>query len=254
MKDSRERFSDRVENYVRFRPGYPDALISALCGDSGNTATTTIADIGSGSGIFTRKLLESGARVYAVEPNAAMRAAAERDLRDYDDFVSIDGDAENTGLARASVDLITAAQAFHWFNNRATLTEFQRILRPDGRLALIWNKRKLQQPFQRDYDALLREYAPEYGKVNHMNLTDGDISAYFAPGRMRLCRFDYLQRLDFDSLLGRLQSSSYCPQASSPEYERLRLALRVLFDQHADDDGRLDFEYETLLYLGDIAR
>jgi len=253
MKDSRERFSDRVENYIRFRPGYPDALMSSLFTDRGSTATGAIADIGSGSGIFTRRLLESGARIYAVEPNAAMRAAAERDLQDYENFVSIDGSAEETGLAEASVDLITAAQAFHWFNNRAALAEFQRILRPDGRLALIWNKRNLKQPFQRAYDTLLREYAPEYGKVNHMNLTDDEISAYFAPGRMQLSRFDYLQRLDFDSLLGRLQSSSYCPHEGSPEYARLRKALRDLFEQQAAD-GTLDFEYETRLYLGAIAR
>ena len=253
MIDSRERFTDRVENYTRFRPGYPDDLVTALFADPADGATAVIADIGSGSGIFTRKLLERGARVYAVEPNAAMRIAAERDLREYDNFVSIDGDAGDTGLGENSVDLITAAQAFHWFNNLETLAEFQRILRPGGRLALIWNKRRLNRPFQKVYDTILREYAPEYGKVNHMNLTDGEIAGFFADGKMRLSRFDYMQRLDFASLLGRLQSSSYCPRHDTPAYRRLRLAMHELFEKHARG-GMVDFDYDSLLYLGEIAR
>ena len=253
MTDSRERFSDRVEDYVRFRPGYPDSLVAALLADSAEAAALTIADIGSGTGIFTRLLLERGARVYAVEPNAAMRAAAESYLADYGNFTSVDGDAEDTGLTENSVDLVTAAQAFHWFNNQQSLAEFQRILKADGRLALVWNNRNQQQPFQRAYEALLHEHAPEYGKVNHMNLSDDDIAGFFAPGQMQLSRFDYRQRLDFDSLLGRLKSSSYCPHENSTDYQRLTAALRDLFYQHANQ-GLLDFEYQSLLYLGAIKR
>ena len=252
MTDSRERFSDRVDNYVRYRPGYPEDLVTALFSGR-DPATSTVADIGAGSGIFTRKLLATGARVFAIEPNGPMRNAAEQDLREYENFISIDRGAEDTGLDDDSVDLITAAQAFHWFNNRESLAEFQRILRPRGRLALIWNKRNLQQPFQQAYDALLRELAPDYGKVNHMNLGDDEIGAFFAPGQMHLSHFDYRQQLDFEGLLGRLQSSSYCPPEKTPEYERLRRALRDLFDEHAKEQI-LDFEYDTLLYLGKLAR
>ena len=253
MTDSRERFSDRVENYVRFRPGYPDDLVAALFAGPDKAGAATIADIGSGTGILTRELLERDARVYAVEPNAAMRTAAEQFLDGYKNFTSIDGGAEETGLDDASVDLITAAQAFHWFNNEAALAEFQRILRPGGRLALIWNKRNVKQPFQLAYDALLREFAPEYGKVNHMNLGDDEIAGFYARGQMRLTRFDHLQRLDFDGLLGRLQSSSYCPPEHTPAYRGLRLAMRDLFEKHASE-GIVDFEYDSLLYLGKIAR
>ncbi|TNF86337.1 MAG: class I SAM-dependent methyltransferase [Gammaproteobacteria bacterium] len=253
MTDPRERFSDRVDDYVRFRPAYPDSLVAALFADSAEAAALTIADIGSGTGIFTRLLLERGARVYAVEPNAAMRTAAESHLADYGNFTSVDGGAEDTGLADNSIDLVTAAQAFHWFNNRQSLAEFQRILKTDGRLALVWNNRNQRQPFQRAYEALLHEHAPEYGKVNHMNLSDDDIAGFFAPGQMQLCRFGYRQRLDFGSLLGRLKSSSYCPHENSTDYQRLTAALRDLFDQHASQ-GLLDFEYESLLYLGAIKR
>lgn len=249
MTDARRRFSERVENYIRFRPGYPSALVSALpLGDD-----SVVADIGSGTGIFTQLLLQRELRVFGVEPNTNMRLAAEEFLADYKHFVSIDGDAENTGLADASVDLITAAQAFHWFNNEQSSKEFARVLKPSGNLALIWNKRRLQQPFQHAYDALLRETAPEYGKVNHMNLGDADIAGFFAPGRMEVLQFDNYQRLDFEGLIGRLKSSSYCPEESTPAYDLLTRKLRNLFDEHAVE-GLLTFEYDTQLYQGPVCR
>ena len=251
--DSRERFSDRVDDYVRFRPGYPAALLPALLAGTADSSGFAVADIGAGSGIFTRLLLEHGLEVHAVEPNAAMRRAAESALGGFDGFVSVDGSAEDTGLGDAAVDLVTAAQAFHWFANELALTEICRILKPAGRLALIWNRRDLQQPFQRAYDALLREHAPEYGLVNHMNRGDDDIAAFFAPGKMRLERFGNRQRLDFDGLVGRLRSSSYCPAADSPGYIDLIGALRRLFERHAAD-GLLEFDYDCLLYHGPPAR
>ncbi len=253
MNDPRQRFSDRVANYTRFRPGYPEALLPLLLPASQNRDAISIADVGSGTGIFTRLLLQQGCTVYGVEPNANMRQAAEEYLAEYENFVSIEGDAENTGLADASVDLVTAAQAFHWFNNDASKTEFNRILKPGGKLALIWNQRRMEQPFQQAYEALLRALAPEYGKVNHMNLEDDDIAQFYNPGQMQVSHFDNNQQFDFDGLTGRLKSSSYCPDENTPEYARLIDELSRLFDRHAVD-GRLVFEYDTRLYLGPIVR
>ncbi len=253
MTDPRKRFSDRVANYIRFRPGYPEALLPLLLPASQSRDAISIADVGSGTGIFTRLLLQQGDTVYGVEPNANMRQAAEEYLAEYENFISIEGDAENTGLADASVDLVTAAQAFHWFNNDASKTEFNRILKPGGRLALIWNQRRLEQPFQQAYEALLRELAPEYGKVNHMNLDDDEIARFYRPGQIQVSRFDNNQEFDFNGLTGRLQSSSYCPDENTPEYARLIDELSRLFDTHAVD-GRLVFEYDTRLYLGPIAQ
>ncbi|MDH3387710.1 MAG: class I SAM-dependent methyltransferase [Gammaproteobacteria bacterium] len=252
MTDSRRRFSDRVADYVRFRPGYPPGLVAELLAAMKNTETSEAADIGSGTGIFTRLLLERGIRVYAVEPNANMRQAAESHLASYPDFVSIDGDAENTGLAGASVDLVTAAQAFHWFNNDRSRAEFRRILKPGGRLALIWNRRRLSQPLQQAYDALLRKFAPEYGRVNHMNLSDDDLARFFSAGRMQVLRFDNSQRLDFDALIGLLKSASYCPAEDTREFGLLRDELRRLFARFADRDC-IDLEYDTELYYGPVA-
>ncbi len=250
MTDARSRFSDRVANYIRYRPGYPPELIAALLADSDNPV---VADIGSGTGIFTRLLLQQGLRVFGIEPNANMRQAGEAYLADYDNFVSIDGDAEETGLDDASVDLITAAQAFHWFNNEQSRKEFARILSPDGQLALIWNKRRQEQPFQQAYDALLRELAPEYDQVNHMNLSSADIAEFFAEGEMQVQHFINHQQLDFEGLSGRLKSSSYCPVEGTPAYDLLIDALRTLFGKHAAN-GLLIFEYDTQLYLGPVAR
>jgi len=252
MTDYTQRFSDRVEAYVKFRPGYPSALVQTLLQKTRLEAGAVVADIGSGTGIFTQLLLDQGLKVFAIEPNANMREAAEVLFADYPHFTSIDAPAERTGLADNSLDLITAAQAFHWFNSTTTKAEFGRILKPDGKLALIWNKRKVSQPFQHAYEATLRDYVPEYGVLNHMNLTDSDIAAFFDHGHMELLRFDNSQQLTFSGLLGRLKSSSYCPAEDSPQYPSLVAALATLFEEFALN-GVIDFQYETQLYLGPVA-
>ena len=251
MTDSTQRFSTRVEDYIKFRPGYPAALISALLDKTGLDPGATVADVGSGTGIFTRLLLDQGLRVTAVEPNANMRHAAEKLLSGYSRFTSIDASAELTGLADHSIDLITAAQAFHWFDNEATRTEFGRILKPGGKLALIWNKRDVNQAFQQAYQAILEEFAPEYGKVNHMNLTEDDIAGFLAAGSMEIMHFDNIQRLDYSGLLGRLKSASYCPAEDSPQYIPMVTELLALFDQFAVN-CMIEFEYDTQLYLGAV--
>jgi len=253
MTDSTQRFSNRVDAYVRYRPGYPADLVPQLLEKTGLGTGAVVADVGAGTGIFTRLLLQQNLRVYAIEPNAPMRAAAEASLGDDRQFVSVGAPAEDTGLDNDSIDLVTAAQAFHWFNNDAAKAEFRRILRPAGQLALVWNRRKVSQPFQQAYDGVLREFSPEYGKVNHMNLREGEIAGFFAPAEMEVVHFDNSQRLDFSSLLGRLKSSSYCPAEDSPHYIPLVTELLALFDRHAVE-GAIEFEYDTELYLGPMSR
>ena len=252
ITDSRQRFGNRVHSYARYRPSYPVAVVSALLSGRAPSAPPVAADVGSGTGIFTRMLLAQGIRVFGVEPNAQMRAAAESELAAYQNFVSIDGSAEQTGLPSAAVDLVTAAQAFHWFDSEATLAEFRRILRPGGRLALVWNKRKLSQPFQLAYDALLHAHAPEYPEVSHLHLEDDDIARFFRPGEMQLLHFENSQKLDFDGLVGRLKSASYCPDEDSEDFARLVGQLRGLHGEFAEQ-GLVRFEYDTRLYLGAIA-
>lgn len=252
MIDPTQRFSDRVDAYVRFRPGYPAELAPDLLRMTGCDAAA-IADFGSGTGIFTELLLQQGVEVHAVEPNRPMRAAAEARLGANPRFHSVDASAEASDLPAASLDLVTAAQSFHWFNNDAARDEFRRILKPRGQVALIWNRRKTSQPFQQAYDQLLHEFAPEYDKVNHMNLKPGQIARFFAEGAMQQLHYDYSQRLDFASLLGRLRSSSYCPDQNSAHYIPLVNELLALFDRYAND-GHIDFDYDTQVFVGPVNR
>jgi SAM-dependent methyltransferase len=216
---------------------------------SGLSAAARVADIGSGTGIFTRRLLQHDLEVYAVEPNRPMRDAAVASLGDNPRFISVDGSAEQTGLDESSVDMITAAQAFHWFDNQHCREEFRRILKQDGHVALIWNRRDTSQPLQQAYEGILREFAPDYGKVNHMNLDKDAMASFFGECPMQQLHFDNLQRLDFNGLLGRLKSASYCPGESSPNYIPLVTELLALFDQYAVE-GHIDFTYNTGVFMG----
>lgn len=243
-----ERFSDRVDHYVRFRPGYPEEIVPLLREEAGITMDSLIADIGSGTGIFTALLLKAGLRVTAVEPNREMRAAAERLLADRGAFTSVAGNAAATTLPDHSVDLIAAAQAFHWFEPVATRSEFDRILRPGGHVALIWNERELDTtPFLRDYERLLVEYGTDYQEVRHENI-GGSLDGFFH-GPHATHVFANVQRLDFEGLLGRLLSSSYAPAPGHPSHDPMLAELRRIFDAH-QEDGAVEIIYRTKVHLG----
>lgn len=250
MKAPTERFSDRVEDYVKYRPSYPAAALDVLVRACGLGPAATVADVGAGTGIFSQLLLQSGARVYAVEPNAPMRAAAERLLAAQAGFISIAGGAEATGLPAASIDLITAAQAFHWFDRTAARAEFQRILRPAGWVALLWNEREVKAtPFLQRYEQLLQDYAPEYGIVDHRNITPADVAEFFQPGEVRSASFCYRQRFDYAGLQGRLLSSSYAPPPGHPNHQPMLQQLRALFERH-QEGGHVEWLYQTRLFYG----
>jgi SAM-dependent methyltransferase len=207
------------------------------------------ADVGSGTGILTRLLLESAARVVGVEPNAQMRAAAERTLSEEVHFESVDGCAESTSLGDASVDVIASGQAFHWFDPPRTRVEFARILKPGGWVVLVWNRRK-DNAFGRDYEAMLDRFAPDYAHVRTRDrAAEPNLRAFFAPETPNFATFDNEQRLDEAGLAGRLMSSSYAPRAGHAQYEPLMRRLAEIFDAHAQD-GAVRFEYHTLVWYG----
>lgn len=249
MQDPTTRFSDRVDSYVRYRPAYPDALVDRLIAECGLDGDSVVADIGSGTGIFTRQLLDRCLRVIGVEPNREMREAAESLLRGYGRFTSVNSRAESSNLAERSIDLIVAAQAFHWFRRDPAKAEFARILKPGGWVALVWNRRKTTQAFQRDYDALIRGHAPEYERVNHANITEDEIAEFFGPNDYRTAVFANSQVLDKDGFFGRMQSSSYVPAPGSTGYLTLMAAAEELFRKYARE-GRITFEYDTRMYFG----
>src|SRR5579863_1705779 len=181
VKDATQRFSSRVENYVRYRPGYPPEVLELLKNECGLTPDSTVADIASGTGIFTRILAENGNRVFGVEPNDEMRRAGERLLESYSGFTSIAGTAEATTLQDHSVDIVTAAQAAHWFDREKARREFVRILKPGGWLVLLWNERRTDStPFLREYEHLLLAYGTDYQDVRHENTT-AVVNEFFDP-------------------------------------------------------------------------
>lgn len=250
--DPRERFSTRVENYVRYRPGYPGAVVDAIAERCGSVSASCVADIGSGTGIFSRLLLDRGFSVYGVEPNAEMRAAAESLLAGEDRFTSVHGSAECTTLPDASVDVVTAAQAFHWFKGETTRTEWSRILRPRGLVALVWNVRNVgASELMSGYEALLRELGTDYAEVSHEGVDDARLRALYGHGAFERLSFPNAQTFDFAGLVGRVESASYAPEAGHSNYVPMMQRLRQLFEA-SQSNGTVAFEYETRLFIGPI--
>jgi SAM-dependent methyltransferase len=252
MVDSINRFTTRVDDYAKFRPTYPSSIIDSLKAHCGLTGASVVADVGSGTGIFSELFLRNGNTVFGVEPNAQMRNSAEKLLGDYQQFKSIDGSAEATDLDSQSIDLVTAAQAFHWFDRTRARMEFGRILRPHGWVALIWNERRLDStPFLRAFEQLLLQYGTDYQKIRHENVT-GEIENFFAPQGFRLESFDNTQTFDFEGLTGRVRSSSYTPEPDHPSFAPMMASLREIFEQH-QQRGTIAFEYDTRLYYGQLS-
>jgi SAM-dependent methyltransferase len=246
---STERFSDRVEDYVKYRPHYPAGVLSFLSSVYSFGASWVVADIGSGTGISTEPFLRNGNKVYAVEPNADMRGKAEELLSGYGGrFVSLDGTAEATGLPEASVELLAAGQAFHWFDPVRSRVEFVRVLKPGGVVALIWNERLMESPFEMEYEALILHYASDYKTINHKHIADLQIADFFAPAAFRLDQFPNEQLFDYAGLKGRLLSSSYIPK-EGPGFAAMIEDLERLFDKHRSG-GRVRVGYDTKLYSG----
>ena len=244
-----QRFSSRVQNYVRFRPSYPQKTIAVLRDECGLKLESVVADIASGTGIFTRLLLENGNRVFGVEPNENMRHAGEEYLSAYPNFTSVAGTAEATTLPPGSVDLITCAQAAHWFARTAALREFQRILKPPGYLVLIWNDRRVDgSGFAADYERLAVKYGTDYSEVQRLGrVIEG--AEFFAPFRCAKRVLPNHQDFDYAALEGRLLSSSYAPQPGEAACVPMLAELRRIFDVH-QHDGQVRMEYDTNIYFG----
>lgn len=243
------RFSDRVDNYVRYRPGYPPEALDSVKTECGLTPAHVIADVASGTGLWTRMLLGNGNRVFGVEPNAEMRAAGERLLAEFSAFTSIDGTAEATSLSDRSIDLVTAAQAGHWFDRKRARQEFLRILKPGGWLVLLWNERLTDSsPFLRDYEKLLLDYGTDYQDIRHERTT-AEVNQFFDPAPYEERTFDLRQEFDYAGVEGRLLSSSYAPGPEHPKHAEMLRALRRIFDAHALKN-KATFEYKTRLYFG----
>lgn len=246
-----KRFTNRAANYAAYRPKYPSAVAEFMRAELGLNESSVVADVGAGTGIWTEMLLREGGchSVFAVEPNEAMRAEAESSLSEFTNFRSVNGTAEATTLASASVNFITAAQAFHWFDARAARAEFARILKPDGWMVLMWNMRRIETtPFLRELERILRAYGTDYERVAADNPGEELMSEVFPRGHGTR-GFAHEQILDYEALRGRWLSASYVPLAGHPNHEPMFDALSRAFDTH-QRDGVVSIEYETVVYYG----
>lgn len=248
--DPTGRFSTRVADYVRYRPGYPPAVLRLLEEECGLSPASVVADVGSGTGILSELFLKSSNRVYGVEPNREMREAGESLLASYANFVSLDGRAEETTLDDRSVDFVTGGQAFHWFDPPRARREFMRVLRPGGWVVLVWNDRRTAgTPFLEEYERLLLEYGTDYKEVSVKYAEESMLAALYGPGDMRTKSFDNEQVFDFEGLRGRLTSSSYTPQPGHPNFDPLMRDLEALFRRH-EREGRVVVTYDTKIFYG----
>jgi len=247
--DAKQRFSTRVADYVRYRPSYPSALIDQLRTECSMRKNSIIADMGSGTGLLSKLFLENGNKVFGVEPNPEMRSAGEDCLRSFPNFTSVDGSAEATTLPAGSADFVTAGQAFHWFEPQHARAEFARILKPKGWVVIVWNERRVDTPFARDYESLLQRYGKDYEHVRESYPETKKIQDFFGNDRFLERSLPNAQFLKRPGLAGRFSSSSYAPQEGHPTFTSAIAELGRLFEAH-QEHGRISMEYLTHIYIG----
>ena len=251
-QDFTNRFSSRVEYYIKFRPKYPKGLIDFLVEELALSPSSVIADVGSGTGVLSEMFLRNGNRVFGVEPNKEMREAAENLLREYPNFRSVNGSAESTTLDHQSVDFVTAGQAFHWFDMRKSGAEFSRILKPQGWTVLVWNARRTDSTsFLKAYESFLCRCGIDYQEVNQRNVDENVLNQFYGSGGYQSKVFDNKQVFDYESLKGRVLSCSYMPMQGHPGYEPMITELQKIFREY-QTDGTVEFEYDTEMYYGRI--
>ncbi|MCL1858538.1 MAG: class I SAM-dependent methyltransferase [Oscillospiraceae bacterium] len=247
-----ERFTGKADIYKKYRPSYPKEFIDYLYCEAGLNQESIIADIGSGTGIFSRLLLERGSKVYCVEPNEDMRQTAEQDLTGFENFISVNANASDTKQQDKSVDFVTAAQAFHWFDRQEFKSECQRILKPGGKVIIVFNGPE-DCEFIRKRDSITEKYASDKKGFQQRGESAGEYADFFADGIFETKTFRNDLQYNFDSYIGRELSRSYTPkEETNPEkYHGLIKELGELFDEYSIN-GILNFPHFTISYVGRV--
>jgi len=252
--DTQNRFSKRVDDYVKYRPSYPFELIEFMEREHLLKKGYVVADIGAGTGKFTELLLKANYKVIAVEPNEPMLSACKKIYGKNKNLTCQNGSSEKTNLPDKSVDLITTAQAFHWFKLEETKIEWRRILKPNKYIALVWNSRKKGEnapPFLQDYEQIVMQFGTDYQKLQENFLVQEKIIGLFGENGYKEFHTIYQQRVNFEELKGRILSSSYIPQADSDIYPKMVVELKRIFRKH-QIDNQVTLDYDTELYYGKL--
>ncbi len=252
FSDPKDRFKGKSSQYSRYRPTYPEAMFRFIESKLGLAPVHRIADMGSGTGLSSKWLIQNGNLVYAVEPNTEMRLAAEHFFQNYPNFYSINGTAEKTNLPDHSVDFILVGQAFHWFEQKKARTELKRILKPNGYVIITWNERLTEtSTFLQHFENLLIRYSKDYMKVDHRNISEEMLKEFYGHSRFDQRMFYNCQLFSWEGLKGRLLSMSYAPEKNQPEFHSMLKELSQLFRKNAIH-GQVKFDYHTLVYFGQL--
>lgn len=250
LQTAKSRFSNRVDEYAKYRPTYPIEVIENLKQNYGLKPENKIADVGSGTGISSKLFLDFGCEVFGVEPNLEMRERSAEELVTYKRFQAIDGSASETSLPNQSVDFVVVAQALHWFDLQACKAEFKRILKPNGKTIILYNQRPDQDTgLSKEYQKLLEKYGRDYQKLRHRKHSELVQDRFFV--KFDTHTFSNHQTLDFDGLVGRAESSSYMPKRTDPEFPKMKQELKQIFEQH-NQQGLIQIHYQTCMYVGDF--
>lgn len=249
------RFTEKAKYYHASRPGYPKEVLTTIRRITNLTPdpSNIIADIGSGTGKLSEIFLKYGVTVMGVEPNKAMREIAEKEMKNYENFISIDGAAESTGIKNHSIDLIIVGQSFHWFNLSKTRKEFQRILKPGRYAMIVWNNRnKESSHFFRDYETILKDFGTDYKEVTKAIIGKKEFSDFFGTENYKRFLFTNKQQLDYEGIRWRLLSTSYIPTEESETYLTKLQRLKEIFQKH-QKNGVIKLDYETEMFVGKIS-
>ena len=247
-----DKFSGKADIYSKSRPSYPKGFLNFLISANSLNESSKVADIGSGTGILTRQLLERGLSVIAVEPNDDMRTAAEEDLNQFANFTSIKATAEETTIPDKSVDLVIAAQAFHWFDHEKFKLECKRILRQEAKVALVWNSRNFTSPLIIENAEICKEFCPNfYGFSGGIEEDQEVFKKFFRDGEYEFKRIFNDLTLDLGGFLGRNLSASYAPKPNDKEYQGFVEAVTDLFGKYSTN-GKIVMPNFTQSYLGNV--
>ena len=248
MHKNTDKFTGKAHIYATTRPTYAKAFIHRL--HQMIDFHPIVADIGSGTGIFSKELLKVGCTVYGVEPNEDMRLEAKKALDKYSNYIPVNATAENTTLPDQSVDIVTAAQAFHWFDKEKFKVECQRILRGNGKVLLVWNSRAVDRPLVQENEAIFRRYCKDFkGFSGGISFDYQGIENFFRHVEVRKYPNDLY--VDKQTFIGRNLSASYSLKEGDRDYRRYINDLEKLFDQF-EQGGILCMPNETIAYLGQV--
>ena len=249
--DATKKF-DGIENeYTKSRPSYAKEFIECLFGKYGFSASSVVADIGSGTGKFAKQLLDKGCNVICVEPNTDMRLVAEKELCEYPNFKSVSGSAENTKLPDSSVDFITTAQAFHWFDTKNFKEECSRIIKPNGKAFLIWNTRATEALINQKLHSVYSKYCPDFKGFSGGTKPHDDRIKYFFDNNYEYKTFDNLLYFDREKFINRSLSGSYSLKKGDSNFDLYIKEIEKIFDAF-ENDGFVKIENLTVAYVGTV--